>query len=360
MQFGAFIGPKADDIAGIRERVLAAERSGFDFVSIQDHPYARTYLDTFSLIANLAATTSTLRFMTDVANLPLRPAPMLAKAAASIDRLSNGRFDLGLGAGRMWTEIERMGGPTWTPGQAISAVSEAIDTLRTAWGFEGEDGAAPGVAPAHRIAIWVGGGGPRMLDLIGRKADGWIAPMATGYETKPIGQDRIDAAATGAGRTPAAVGRMIQLVGRITDTASTISRPRSGPGNQSIHTTADHWARIVAEFALEERFDAVNFIFEDETSDQIIRFGTEVVAAAKDALANGALARSTRSATGSTNHRLSPPSVQNAVDTRPYPVPCFLAGNAGHQQGVVLRVLVPYRSDHGQRDGLLVHGPARG
>jgi hypothetical protein len=87
MQFGAFIGPRADDIAGVRGRVLAAERAGFDFVSIQDHPYVPAYLDTFSLIANLTAATSTLRFITNVANLPLRPAPMLAKAAASIDRL---------------------------------------------------------------------------------------------------------------------------------------------------------------------------------------------------------------------------------------------------------------------------------
>ena len=137
MKFGAFIGPTADDIAGVRERVLAAERAGFDFVSVQDHPYLPAHLDTFALIANLMATTSTLRFMTNVANLPLRPAPMLAKAAASIDRLSDGRFDLGLGAGRVWTEIERMGGPTWAPGEAIGAVSEAIDTFRTAWGLEG-------------------------------------------------------------------------------------------------------------------------------------------------------------------------------------------------------------------------------
>jgi alkanesulfonate monooxygenase SsuD/methylene tetrahydromethanopterin reductase-like flavin-dependent oxidoreductase (luciferase family) len=287
VQFGAFIGPRVDDIAGVRQRVLAAERSGFDFVSIQDHPYVPAYLDTFSLIANLAATTSTLRFITDVANLPLRPAPMLAKVAASIDLLSNGRFDLGLGAGRVWSEIDRMGGPTWTPGEAIGAMDKAIDTVRTAWGFEGEDGAdaAPVAPSAHRIGIWVGGAGPRMLDLIGRKADGWIAPMATGYETKPAAQDRIDAAAATAGRNPSAVGRMIQLVGRVTDTPSTISRPRSGPGSQSIHTTAEHWARIVAEFAVEERFDTVNFVLEDETSDQITRFGAEVVAAAKDALA---------------------------------------------------------------------------
>jgi alkanesulfonate monooxygenase SsuD/methylene tetrahydromethanopterin reductase-like flavin-dependent oxidoreductase (luciferase family) len=286
MQFGAFIGPRADDIAGVRARVLAAERAGFDFVSIQDHPYVPAYLDTFSLIANLTAATSTLRFMTNVANLPLRPAPMLAKASASIDRLSNGRFDLGLGAGRVWAGIERMGGPIWTPGEAIGAVTEAIGTLRTAWGFAGGGGtgAAPGVAPAHRIGIWVGGAGPRMLDVIGRTADGWIAPMGTGYETKPAAQDRIPAAATAAGRAPAAVGRMIQLVGRVTDTASTISRPRSGAGNQAIHATPGQWTRFVAEFGVEERFDAVNFVLEEETTEQILRFGGGVVAPAREAL----------------------------------------------------------------------------
>ena len=287
MQFGVFIGPTADDIAGVRQRVLAAERAGFDFVSIQDHPYVPDYLDAFALIANLVGSTSTLRFVTDVANLPLRPAPMLAKAAASIDRLSNGRFELGVGAGRAWPQIERMGGPVWTPGQAIGAMSESIDALRAAWGFEpgNEAGFTPGLSAAHRIGIWVGGRGPRMLDLIGRQADGWIAPVSTGYETKPAAQDRIDASAIDGGRRPGAVGRMIQPVGAVTERPLTTSRPRSGPGSQPIRTTPEHWARFIAEFAAEERFDAFNFVLESETVDQVVRFGTEVIPAAKEALA---------------------------------------------------------------------------
>jgi alkanesulfonate monooxygenase SsuD/methylene tetrahydromethanopterin reductase-like flavin-dependent oxidoreductase (luciferase family) len=287
MQFGVFIGPTAEDIAGVRQRVLAAEQAGFDFVSIQDHPYVPDYLDAFALIANLLGSTSTLRFITDVANLPLRPAPMLAKAAASIDRLSNGRFELGVGTGRAWPQIERMGGPVWTPGQAIGAMSETIDTLRGAWGFEpgNEVGSTPGLSPAHRIGIWVGGRGPRMLDLIGRKADGWIAPVSTGYETKPAAQERIDASAIDGGRRPGAVGRMIQPVGAVTETPLTTSRPRSGPGNRPIRTTPEHWARFIAEFAAEERFNAFNFVLESETVDQVVRFGTEVVPAAKEALA---------------------------------------------------------------------------
>ena len=65
-----------------------AEAAGFDFVSIQDHPYVPDFLDTFALIGTLIGQTSRLRFMTDVANLPLRPAQMLAKTSASLDVLS--------------------------------------------------------------------------------------------------------------------------------------------------------------------------------------------------------------------------------------------------------------------------------
>ena len=137
--------------------------------------------------------------------------------------------------------------------------------------------------------------------------------MATGYETKPAAEDRLDAAAIAAGRDPGEVGRMIQLVGGATDTASTMRRPRSGAGNQAIHTTPEHWARIVAEFAVEERFDAVNFVFVDESSDQIIRVGAEVVAAARDSLTSvpsgtcrdrGALVASARHLRGGTVNRV--------------------------------------------------------
>jgi hypothetical protein len=76
---------------------------------------------------------------------------------------------------------------------------------------------------------------------------------------------------------------MIQLVGRVTDTASMISRPRSGAGNQAIHTTPEHWTRFVAEFAVEERFDAVNFVLDEETTEQILRFGADVVVPARQA-----------------------------------------------------------------------------
>jgi alkanesulfonate monooxygenase SsuD/methylene tetrahydromethanopterin reductase-like flavin-dependent oxidoreductase (luciferase family) len=96
-------------------RPNAAEAAGFDFVSMQDHPYTPDFLDTFAFIGTLIGQTSRIRFLTDVANLPLRPPQMLAKAAASLDLLSGGRFELGLGAGRSWSQIAGLGGPARTP-----------------------------------------------------------------------------------------------------------------------------------------------------------------------------------------------------------------------------------------------------
>jgi alkanesulfonate monooxygenase SsuD/methylene tetrahydromethanopterin reductase-like flavin-dependent oxidoreductase (luciferase family) len=286
LQFGVFLDPRAADIGRLRDYVQEVEAAGFDYVSVQDHPYVPDFLDTFALIGTLIGETSRLRFMPNVANLPLRPAPMVAKTSATLDLLSGGRFELGLGAGRAWDQIAGLGGPRRTPGEAVAAVSEAIDVLHAMWlpgrraSLPGEHyplDALTGPAPAHRIGIWLGSIGPRMLDLAGRKADGWIAPLATGYEAKPAAQDRIDAAARAAGREPASIRRVIQLAGSVTGTPHTTSRPRSGPGGQAIRTSPDIWAKIIAEFVTEERFDTVNLLPEQATSEQLRLFATEVI-----------------------------------------------------------------------------------
>jgi alkanesulfonate monooxygenase SsuD/methylene tetrahydromethanopterin reductase-like flavin-dependent oxidoreductase (luciferase family) len=292
LQFGVFLAPRAAEIGRLRDNVQVAEAAGFDYVSIQDHPYVPDFLDTFALIGTLIGETSRVRFMTNVANLPLRPAQMLAKTSASLDLLSGGRFELGIGAGRAWTEIAGLGGPRRSPGEAVAAVSEAIDVLHALW-IPGRRVSLPaghyplaaqtGPAPAHRIGIWLGAVGPRMLDLLGRKADGWIAPLATGYEAKPVAQERIDAAARAAGRDPASIRRVIQLVGTVTGTPQTTSRPRSGPGSQPIRTTPDIWAKIIAELAGEQRFDTVNLIAEQESAEQLRRFAAEVMPLARAA-----------------------------------------------------------------------------
>jgi alkanesulfonate monooxygenase SsuD/methylene tetrahydromethanopterin reductase-like flavin-dependent oxidoreductase (luciferase family) len=286
LQFGVFLPPHAADPGRLRDYVQAADVAGYDFIAVQDHPYVPDFLDTFALIGTLIGRTSRIRFLTDVANLPLRPPQMLAKASASLDLLSGGRFELGLGAGRSWPQIVGLGGPARTPGQAVGALEEAIRVLRALWRPRGNAEmrgryypvtAQCGPEPAHRIGIWLGASAPRMLDLAGREADGWIAPLSTGYETKPEAQDRIDAAARAAGRDLADIRRVIQLVGSVTDVPYTTSRPTSGPGGQPIRTVPDIWAKIITELVAEQHFDTINLVPEQNTVEQLLLFATEVL-----------------------------------------------------------------------------------
>jgi alkanesulfonate monooxygenase SsuD/methylene tetrahydromethanopterin reductase-like flavin-dependent oxidoreductase (luciferase family) len=222
VEIGVFVVPNAEEPRRTVEQALAAEESGLDLVAIQDHPYQRRFLDTFTLLAHLAARTSRIKLAPDVANLPLRPPAMLAKAAASIDLLSGGRFELGIGAGSFWDHVAGMGGPRRSPGESVEALAEAIELIRLWWSgdrevsFEGCHyglrGAKPGPPPAHRISIWIGAYGPRMLRLTGRVGDGWLPSL--GYlegEDIAARHRTIDEAAKKSGRDPRDVRRLLNV-----------------------------------------------------------------------------------------------------------------------------------------------------
>ena len=184
VELGISLVPNRADLELLRELAVRADELGLDLVGIQDHPYQWRYLETWSLIADLIARTEHIRFFPDVANLPLRLPAMIAKQATSLDALSGGRFELGLGAGGFWEAIGAMGGPVRSPGAAIEALEEAIRIIRLFWSgersisFEGVHysvkGLHPGDPPPHRIEIWLGLGKPRGLALCGRLADGWV------------------------------------------------------------------------------------------------------------------------------------------------------------------------------------------
>src|SRR3954468_14275506 len=102
LEFGIFPVPNADDQDLLLELATVADEAGLEFIGIQDHPYQRRYLDPWTLLSFLAARTERVRLFPDVANLPLRLPGVLAKSAASLDRLSGGRFELGVGGGAVW------------------------------------------------------------------------------------------------------------------------------------------------------------------------------------------------------------------------------------------------------------------
>ncbi len=226
IQFGYFVLP--DSMRPLRplELAIRAEELGIDLIGAQDHPYQRRFYDTWTLLTAIAIRTTRVSVFTDVANLPLRPPAMLAKGAASLDLLSGGRVELGLGAGGSWEAIAAMGGPVRTPGEAVSALEEAIEVIRLMWSggrgvrFDGKfyqlAGLNAGPAPAHPIGIWLGAYKPRMLRLVGRAADGWVPSL--GYlkpEGMPEANARIDDTAREAGRDPAAIRRVLNVAANL-------------------------------------------------------------------------------------------------------------------------------------------------
>src|SRR5919202_801406 len=185
IKFGYFLVPNAD--APLLATAREVERLGLDYVAVQDHPYQRRFVDTWTLLSMISGATSRVGLFPDVANLPLRPPAVLAKAAASLDVLSGGRCELGLGAGAFWDAIEAFGGPRRTPGEALAALAEAINVIRQVWSggrnlrFEGRyyrlKGAQAGPQPAHPIGIWLGAYGAKALALTARVADGWVPSL---------------------------------------------------------------------------------------------------------------------------------------------------------------------------------------
>lgn len=286
LEFGLFLTPDATAFPHALRQVEIAERDGLDLVGIQDHPYQPRFLDTFAMIGNLLGRTERLRFFPAVANLPLRPPAMIAKAAASLDVMSGGRFELGIGAGALWKPIEAMGGPARTPGESVEALSEAIEIIRLWWSGERAvrytgrhytiDGAHPGPPPAHGIGIWVGAYKPRMLNLTGRLGDGWLPSFAYAPpESIPEMVRHIEQGATSAGRDAAAIRRIYNLSGVIVD----------GPTRGLLQGSPAHWIDSLTGFAVELGFDTFLFWPHDDDLAQLERFAREVVPGVHENLA---------------------------------------------------------------------------
>jgi alkanesulfonate monooxygenase SsuD/methylene tetrahydromethanopterin reductase-like flavin-dependent oxidoreductase (luciferase family) len=268
--FGANVTPAHADPGEPARLAGLIERAGLDLVTIQDHPYRPAYYDTWTLLTYLAARTSRVAFVPTVANLPLRPPAMLAKSAASLDSLTGGRLRLGLGAGWFWDDIVSMGGPRRTPGEAVDALSEAIDLIRTLWTAEDF-----GPRPGPKLEIWLGANGPRMLDLVGTKADGWQPSLLhLGLDRLPGASERVDAAAARAGREPESIRKVYNLAGIIGE-----------PSPQPFHGSVEQWVEQLAELVVKCGMNGFVYWPQHDHGRQIEVFAAEVVPAVRALIA---------------------------------------------------------------------------
>lgn len=289
LQFGIFATPAAEPAGHAVDLAMVAEEAGLDLVTFQDHPYNPQFLDTWTLIANAASKTSRIHLAGNVLNLPLRDPVQLARAAASLDRLSGGRIELGLGAGAFWDGIYSMGVRKLTAGQSIEALAEGIEIIRAVWNadeptslsFEGThyrlDAAERGPAPAHEIGIWVGAYKPRILRMTGRLADGWLPSLGYlqgGPPAMTAMNEEIDKAAIAAGRRPSDIRRMLNINGRFQQQERGLFQ---GP--------PDAWARQIVE--LERDYGTSVFILAADDPQAIALFGTMVAPMARELAATG-------------------------------------------------------------------------
>jgi alkanesulfonate monooxygenase SsuD/methylene tetrahydromethanopterin reductase-like flavin-dependent oxidoreductase (luciferase family) len=168
---------------------LALE-AGFDAIATGDHlrhPHDRSVplLDGWSVITAWATITEQLRIGMLVSNLIYRHPVLVAKQAISVDQLSGGRLDLGVGAGVYPTDHAMAGVPVWSAGDRVQRLSEfvrAVDLgLRGEESFDGqffgfsEASWSPGPVQRPRPPIAIGAVGPRLLRLTAELADVWSA-----------------------------------------------------------------------------------------------------------------------------------------------------------------------------------------
>jgi len=287
--FGLFVTPDATNARHVLELAETADRAGLDLVTFQDHPYQPAFFDTWTLLSYAAARTEKVRLAGNVLNLPLRPPAMLAKAAASLDILSGGRFELGIGAGGFWDGIAAMGGRRLTPGQSIDALREAIEIIRDLWDTDAARavrhdgryyqavGVRRGPRPAHDIGIWIGAYKPRILELVGAVGDGWLPTLdfllRRGGSPLDESNARIDEAAEAAGRSPAAVRRLVNIM-----------RPEFSPVSRGLLTGPPRqWVEQLAGLALDHGISG--FIIGGDDPATAERFAAEVAPAVRELVA---------------------------------------------------------------------------
>ena len=266
------LGPEVIELA------RAAEAARFTALAYTDHPAPpATWLgdgghptfEPFAALAFCAAATRRIGVMTHLAVAPYRNPMLLAKAVATVDRLSSGRLTLAVGAGYLRSEFMALGRSF---DDRAALVEEALDVLDGVFApepftYEGRGwrslGQVSSPAPVQgpRPPVWIGGSSRRSIELAARRADGWT-PLITdrsradtirtgvlGLDDLPGAVDHLHELAAANGRDPAQLAVQVDssqtiddalarpdehhaLLDRLTGggVTSIVTRPRRGPG----------------------------------------------------------------------------------------------------------------------------------
>lgn len=254
----------------VREHARSADRLGFDSLWLSDHlfldigkyggsPEPAGAYEPIVTLAALASEVQRARLGTLVLLEALRPATVLAKALATLDRITGGRLDVGIGAGWYEPEYEAIGLPFPSPGTRIDRLAEAVAIVVAMLApdgapvtFDGRFHRAAGarnLPPAvqqPRPPVFVGGKGDRLIRLAVEHADGWNTCWAWTPEQYRERLTVVDAACDRVGRDPATLWRSLGLYALCgedeADLARRFERLRANtPPGVLDATTLDEW-----------------------------------------------------------------------------------------------------------------------
>ncbi len=296
-----------DEVAAV---AAATEQAGWDALWVSDHilwdadSAERNCYEAWTLLSALAVATDRLRLGTLVTCNSYRHPSLLAKMAAGIDAISNGRIDFGIGAGWKEEEYRSYGYEFPSIGVRQRQMSEAIDLTRLLWtepkaDYSGEhyrlEQAVCAPKPVQSpMPIWIGGHGDNLLRIVAEKGDGWNMVFGRTLDELKARHQVLDRHCADLGRDPASIERSVFLFTALVDSESDIDAleadltRRLGPAGKMFMGAGKAAGLIGAADAvaaslqahLDLGFGGLHLLFPyGHEIEQIHRFETEVVAA---------------------------------------------------------------------------------
>jgi len=227
VQFGVHIGAQNATVDELRTLWKWLDANGTDWISLWDHLYeappaggTQPHFEAFSMLGALAVDTSHARLGCLVFCSQYRNIGLLMKGAISVDHLSGGRFELGMGSGWHDQEAQAFGFDFPSQGQRFRVLEGQMQAVNKWRKGERVTQSSPSLelrdasmipGPMGKMPLWIGGLGPKQtLRMAGAYADGWNAAYASPAQYREL-NNILDDWCVAAGREPSAVERSINL-----------------------------------------------------------------------------------------------------------------------------------------------------